>query len=512
MTEEQRRWLLIQLNNNRMGGWISPSVNPNYKLWLDANEGKTGNLVSQWDDQTSNDNNAIQATGANQPADNGTYLTFDGGDFMVVADSDSLDSYSTLNLYAKFNTSSGTNFMGLIDKWISATSGYALYLDASKQGTAVAVLSKYEISTNGATALNTGVTKELRATIECTRKFTNKQLICEGEEPEVIKEGNTYYMFYDRWDGAQYNIYLRSDTSPYFQNSTETLILSNFHYCSILKDGSTYRLVVTDNANQNFILYTSTTINSGYTNQGNLITYGDVYDSHAIADPCEIKIGSTYYIYWSAFTSTSNGTIAYATSATGAPGSYTKQGTCIGNGAAGTFDLTLCADPEIKLMPDNTTYIMFYTGYNGSILKQQQGYATSSDGINWTKFANNPVHYFSGHSYETGTVGPNEPSILFENNICRMWYRVGGGLSESDYRICYTQFDMTDTSTLNAGSETVTLNIYVDDVLDGTVQLTGYLGIDYIKTSTQNLYIGGDNASTLYFDGNLFEVIIQNSL
>ena len=230
---------------------------PNLMLWLDAMLGKTGNPVSQWNDQGRLSNNAIQSTLGNRPADNSTYLTFDGGDFMTIADNSTLDSASDLTLYSRFSTISATNFMGLIDKYISGDSGYALFLNAAKRATTTIVLSKNEPSVVGTTILNDGVVRGVHSTIECTRKFTGKRFICDGEEPSVIKEGSIYYMFYSDWDGSQFNIYVRSDTSPYFENSSPTLLLSNLHYCSILTDGSTYRLTVTDIVNQNIILYTS---------------------------------------------------------------------------------------------------------------------------------------------------------------------------------------------------------------------------------------------------------------
>lgn len=492
----------------RRGGGGLPS---DLILWLNAEEGKTlvGSKVSQWNDQTSNNNDAVQGTDANRPTDNTTYLTFDGDDNMSIPDNASLDIKSKLSLYSKFLTSSVTAFMGLLDKYLGAGSGYMLYLNASVIPVISAYFSKTNVDVAALSSVSDGLQHEVLATIDCSRKFTNKQFLFDGEEPEVIKDGSTYYCFYDRWDGSQYNIYRRSSTSPYFEDSVETLVLSNLHYPSIYFDGTEYRLVVTDNANQNFLLYTSATIDGTYTLDGTIITYGDVYDSDHIADPHEIKIGSTYYIYWTAFIGSSTGTIAYATSATGAPGSYTKVGTCVSNGV-GQFDATLCADPNVHVLP-NGNYVMFYTGYNSAISKQQQGFATSPDGVTWTKFANNPVHYFTGESFDVGTLGPNEPSIIIEDGIVRMYYRTGGGLAATEYKICYTEFAISG-STIDAGSETVTIKVYLDGVLDTTQQLTGQLGIDYIVPNSQDLFVGGDNASTLRFDGRIYEAKIWNSI
>lgn len=492
----------------RRGGLASDLI-----LWLNAEEGKTlvGSKVSQWDDQTSNANNAVQGTDANRPTDNTTYLTFDGGDFMTIADNSGLDFLQRLSLYSKFSTVSAVNFMGLIDKYDGGDgSGYALFLNASKIPSVTAGFTKTSVTLAADTVVNDGITHEVFGSIECSRKFTNKQFICNGEEPSILKEGGVYYMFYDRYDAGTPNIYVRSSTSPTLEDSTETLLISNRRYCTILKDGSTYRLTVCDANAENIILYTSSTVDSGYSSQGILLTFGGVVDSQAVADPCEIKIGSTYYLYYSAFTAPSVATIAYATSATGAAGSYTKQGTCLSVGADGEFDDTLTADPEVMLMPDGVTYIMFYTGYKASITKQQQGYATSSDGITWTKFANNPIHYFTDPSFEAGLYGPNEPAIYMEDGICRMWYRADN-TSDVNFKIGYAQFSMPTTSTINAGSETIVSKIYVDGVLEETDTQIGPLGIDYIKTNNNVVSIGGDGASTLYFVGDIYESKIWNT-
>jgi len=479
-------------------------------LWLDANTGKTGNPISQWNDRSQYVNNATQSTVGLRPADNTTYVTF-ASDAMTCISNTSLNLTHALTYYAKMRTTSITNFLGLIDKFVNASGGAALFLDTSKRAAITAQFSKTTVSLSGTTAVNDNNIYDIHGTVNCSKKWINKRYICDGEEPSILKEGNTYYMFYDRWDGAQYNIYYRSDTSPYFENSSEILLISNVGYCQVWKDGATYRMVCTDNASHNILLYTSATVNSGYALQGTLVTFGAAYDAVACADPHEIKIGSTYYIYYSAFSAVSTGTIAYATSATGAVGSYTKNGTCVANGTATDFDKKLCADPDVKLLPDNTTYIMFYTGYNDTYLKQTQGYATSTDGITWSKFSGNPIHYFQGESYEVGTYGPNEPFFLLENGIWRCWYRSRNDVAAS-FKIGYFEFNADTNNLPICGNESIISKIYVNGALQNTSTITGTLGIDYIPATSQDVFIGGDNVSTLYFVGDIYEAKIWNTI
>jgi len=69
----------------------------------------------------------------------------------------------------------------------------------------------------------------------------------------------------------------------------------------------------------------------------------------------------------------------------------------------------------------NGKYRMWYTGYNGSDI--QIGYATSDDGINWTKYEGNPILEQIG-----------SPSVLFEAGKYKMWY---SGKGETHHRIGY---------------------------------------------------------------------------
>ena len=70
-----------------------------------------------------------------------------------------------------------------------------------------------------------------------------------------------------------------------------------------------------------------------------------------------------------------------------------------------------------------------------------------------------------------------------------------------------------DPSTLLpiSGNETITTNIYVNNVLEGTNVISGLYGIDYITQSSQDLYIGGDGASTSKFVGNMYGARIYNT-
>lgn len=441
-----------------------------------------------------------QGTGANKPTLSGSGVIFDGGDFMSCADV--LDTPDKLTIEAKCALNTSVQFAGIVEKQVSGTGGYALCSSSSGTGFKpyfTTQLSKTTLNAIGTTTLTGGRMRTIKCQALFSRAWTNKQLLFNGEEPEVIKVGDTYYMYYDKYNGTTYDVYVRSSTDPLFTGSSETLLVAGAQYPCIYKDGNTYRLIVTTGTSTNFVQYSSTSPTSGFASSGTILTKGAAYDTYAIADPNLTKIGSTYYLYYSGFSAAGNATICYATSTDGA--TFTKQGTCLGKGGAGEFDENLTADPEFRVLPNNT-YIMFYTGYNSTKAKQMQGYATSSNGTTWTKFSGNPIHYFEGKSYEVGAYGPNEPSALLDGNIWRIYYRCRNDAAAS-FQIGYFEFEADPNNNYLpvCGNETVTVRLYVDGVLESTTQLTGIDGIEYIPGNSEQLKVGGDGASTNYWNG-----------
>ena len=67
------------------------------------------------------------------------------------------------------------------------------------------------------------------------------------------------------------------------------------------------------------------------------------------------------------------------------------------------------------------TYKMWYQGCVG--LQCSIGYATSSDGINWTRFAGNPVLTLNASGWDR-TLG--NPVVVYDGNVYRMWYAGDG--------------------------------------------------------------------------------------
>jgi hypothetical protein len=104
----------------------------------------------------------------------------------------------------------------------------------------------------------------------------------------------------------------------------------------------------------------------------------------------------------------------------------------LANGEPGTWDETGVFQPVVYY--DGSIYHMWYSGFEGTSWwdPMMEGYATSTDGINWTKYPD-PVLTLGedGSFYDVWVVGT---SILFFENEFHMWFAGWDGTSTSPFR------------------------------------------------------------------------------
>ena len=98
-------------------------------------------------------------------------------------------------------------------------------------------------------------------------------------------------------------------------------------------------------------------------------------------------------------------------------------------GPAGSWDEKSASIATV--IYEGNLYKMWYTGYNGTLY--QLGYATSPDGINWTKYAGNPVMSCGAAGSWEAVIGG--PSVIYDGITYKMWY--AGADASSKTRIGY---------------------------------------------------------------------------
>ena len=137
------------------------------------------------------------------------------------------------------------------------------------------------------------------------------------------------------------------------------------------------------------------------------------WDAGMVLSPCVIRDGSTYKMWYTGMDGNAILRIGYATSGDGV--NWTKQGAVLYPGPPGTWDDAWVLAPDVIF--DGRTYRMWYTG-QASNRARAIGYATSSDGVNWAKSANNPV-LGAAAGWERSVMHPN---VIASGDQYLMWY------------------------------------------------------------------------------------------
>lgn len=144
------------------------------------------------------------------------------------------------------------------------------------------------------------------------------------------------------------------------------------------------------------------------------------FDERGQADPSVMLEGTDNWKMW--FDALNGSSVwdklGYATSSDGI--TWTKYGSILERGASGAWDDNLIHHPVV--IKHNGTYYLFYSGVQApSGLRHQIGLATSPDGITWTKEATNPViPYGSVGSWDQTYVRPSNPVLIY--GVWYMWY------------------------------------------------------------------------------------------
>jgi predicted GH43/DUF377 family glycosyl hydrolase len=148
------------------------------------------------------------------------------------------------------------------------------------------------------------------------------------------------------------------------------------------------------------------------------------WDDASVFDPAVLYVGATYRMWYSGGQATGPTRIGYATSADGVAWARQAGAPMLDVGAEGSWDANGVRSPAV--IYDGGTYKMWYTGRDAAG-KNRIGYATSPDGITWSKHAGNPVLDLDGPG-AWDALRVQEPTVVKDAGGYRMWYTgVDGG-------------------------------------------------------------------------------------
>ncbi len=161
------------------------------------------------------------------------------------------------------------------------------------------------------------------------------------------------------------------------------------------------------------------------------------FDRDAVGDPSIVVNGGVYWMFYNGYTAQGDlWQIGAATSTDGIHWTRVQAAPVLGPGGPGAWDENHALDPMIIL--DGGTFKMWYSAFDANWVRRI-GYATSPDGVNWTKYASNPV--FEGAPGQWDDGGVHNMAVLHDNGY-HMWYSCNGqiGYVTSPDGIDWTRF------------------------------------------------------------------------
>lgn len=268
------------------------------------------------------------------------------------------------------------------------------------------------------------------------------------QEPNVIKENGIYKMWYTGNNGSGWRIGYATSLNGFSWTGTPGPIIQSGSTDGWEMDNSDPFVIHNDDG---YIMWYSSlgynwawgsdrfrlryaTSNDGisWTKYPTWILIGTPgsWDNGGINRGISImKTNSSYKMWYTGVNEGTSGTnferwqIGYATSPDGV--TWTKNSSPV---VQPTEEWELYSVSYPNVIFDGTTYEMWYTAGNKDSLPVQVVYATSTDGINWDKPAGkNPV-FSIGPPGSFDSSALSSPFILKDNNLLRMFY---GGLASS---------------------------------------------------------------------------------
>jgi predicted GH43/DUF377 family glycosyl hydrolase len=162
-------------------------------------------------------------------------------------------------------------------------------------------------------------------------------------------------------------------------------------------------------------------------------------DSDNVDDPALAKVGSTYVMWYSGTPEDGGATAIFiATSTNGMTWVRGNGGAPVLQGTPLSFDQDGVYGPDVLYDPADpaTPYRMWYSGRAGVF--GAIGYATSTDGISWTKYPGPgqlPLAVLThGPAGSADSFSAGDPSVLKDGSTWKMWYT---GDDSSKKRVAY---------------------------------------------------------------------------
>ena len=217
------------------------------------------------------------------------------------------------------------------------------------------------------------------------------------------------------------------------------------------------------------------------------------WDGANVYDPAVLYDGEIYRMWYTGNPpGASVDRIGYATSADGLSWTRGSVAPVLPAGAWSTWDSGRVWGADVLYDDGDGLYKMWYTGQAASA-RESIGYATSPDGIVWTRHAGNPVlESGAPGEWDAGTV--QDPSVIKDGDLYKMWYDgwtagVGGiGYATSPDGVTWTKYAGNPVMT-GSPAPGWDYHVYASAViLDGGVYRMLYSGGDQARSAWETGY------------------------
>jgi predicted GH43/DUF377 family glycosyl hydrolase len=145
------------------------------------------------------------------------------------------------------------------------------------------------------------------------------------------------------------------------------------------------------------------------------------WDKEFVGLGCVIYHNGSYHMWYTGGSWVESSQIGYATSEDGITWTKNINNPVLEKGPEGSWDESIPHLPQVLVIDD--TLHMWYTGHRGNrdYFDFQVGHAISTDGINWTKDPNNPVIPVGPEgTWDNSWVSAGQ--VLYDGNKYHMWY------------------------------------------------------------------------------------------
>jgi predicted GH43/DUF377 family glycosyl hydrolase len=256
--------------------------------------------------------------------------------------------------------------------------------------------------------------------------------------PMVIYDGSTYKMWYSGFDGSHVRIgYATSPDGMSWTKYSGNPILDlgapgtwddhHVHYPAVVYDGTTYHMWYSGNDDPHYrIGYASSTDGISWTKHpaNPVMDLGPSgsFDSYYVGQASVFYDGSIFRMWFSGLRIGGIGKTGFATSTDGISWTKYSGNPVLDLGPSGSWDDRRAYTPSVHF--DGSQYQMWYSGNDGSTYRI--GHATSPDGMTWTKDPANPVlNPGPGGSWDDVSVGACK--VIHDGTKYMMWYSGGDG-------------------------------------------------------------------------------------